>query len=177
LHGDTQSDTERAYQGNGKMLTQTQWFIVVMFIGGSIGFHRGWERSLITSTIIVMVTWALFLGTDVYTARLLTHWYVLPHMPSTQEIHAVAAPAYGAIFVWAHWIGSIWGRPGHTKTTDQRWAGIVPGAITGAAFLAYLSHWAAPALFTHNFTKYFPLLFGVAVVFDAFFLFFVARHR
>ena len=46
-----------------------------------------------------------------------------------------------------------WGAPSGEKHPDpkkssQRWAGIVPGAVTGAAFLAYLSHWAAPALFT-----------------------------
>jgi hypothetical protein len=159
------------------MLTQTQWFIVVMFISGSIGFHRGWERSLITSTIIVTVTWFLLLGGDVYTAALLTHWSVLPHMPTTQEIHAVAAPAYGAIFVMAHFTGSAWGKHPDMKHSSQRWAGIVPGMVTGAAFLAYLDHWAAPALFTANFTRYFPMLFGIAVVFNIFFLFFVARFR
>jgi hypothetical protein len=159
------------------MLTQTQWFLVVMFISGSVGFHRGWERSLITSTIIVMVTWFLLLGGDNFVAHQLTRWYVIPHMPSTQEIHAVAAPVYGAVFVLAHTAGSLWGRGPDPKKSNQRWAGIVPGAVTGAAFLAYLSHWAAPVLFTRAFTTYFPLLFGIAVVFNIFFLFFVARNR
>src|SRR5215469_9742727 len=163
--------------GRQSMLTQTQWFIVVMFIAGSVGFHRGWERSLITITIIVTVTWFLLLGGDIFTARLLTHWDVIPHMPSTGEIHAVAAPAYGAIFVLAHMASTYWGRAADPKKGSHRWAGVVPGAVTGAAFLAYLSHWAAPAMFTHTFTMYFPLLFGAAVIFNVFFLFFVARHR
>ena len=54
------------------MLTLTQWFLLVMFVAGTVGYLRGWERSLITGTIIVLVTWFLLLGGDVGLARLLT---------------------------------------------------------------------------------------------------------
>jgi hypothetical protein len=159
------------------MLTQTQLFLLAMFIAGSVGFLRGWERSIITSTIIVLVTWFVLLAGDIWLAQQLTHWQVLRKMPTPQEIHAVAAPFYGGIFVLAHFWGSLWGRGPDPKKTSHQWAGIVPGALTGVAFLAYLSHWAAPALFTSQFTKFFPVLFAIAVVFNIFFLFFIARHR
>jgi hypothetical protein len=155
------------------MLTQTQWFILAMFIAGSIGFHRGWERSLITSAIMVLVTWFLLLAGDVWFAQVLTNWQVLRTMPTTQVIHSVSAPAYGAIFILAHIAGSAWGRA--PKNASQRWVGTVPGAVTGAAFLAYLSHWAAPALFTQTFTTYFPLLFGIGVILNLVFLFITAK--
>jgi hypothetical protein len=155
------------------MLTQTQWFILAMFIAGSIGFHRGWERSLITSAIIVVVTWFLLLAGDVWFAHVLTDWQVLRTMPTIQVIHAVSAPVYGAVFVLAHVAGTAWGRA--PKNTPQRWLGTVPGAVTGAAFLAYLSHWAAPALFSQAFTAYFPLLFGIGVILNLFFLFIAAK--
>jgi hypothetical protein len=155
------------------MLTQIQWFILAMFIAGSIGFHRGWERSLITSAIMVLVTWFLLLAGDVWLAQVLTSWQVLRTMPTTQVIHAVSAPLYGAVFVLAHISATAWGRP--PKNASQRWLGTIPAAVTGAAFLAYLSHWAAPALFSQAFTTYFPLLFGIGVILNLFFLFIAAK--
>ena len=159
------------------MLTLTQWFLLVMFVAGTVGYLRGWERSLITGTIIVLVTWFLLLGGDVGLAQLLTNWQVLRDMPGTQAIHAVAAPLYGAVFVLAHAAGSHWGRVPNPKKPSLHWAGIVPGAVTGAAFVAYLSHWAAPELFSQAFTTYFPVLFGIGVLLNLVFLFVVAKSR
>jgi hypothetical protein len=159
------------------MLTLAQWFLLTMFVAGTIGYLRGWERSLITGTIIVLVTWFLLLGGDVWLSWVLTNWQVLRTMPSTQAIHAVAAPLYGAVFVLAHAAGSHWGRAPGPKKPSLHWAGIVPGAVTGAAFVAYLSHWAAPQLFTHAFTTYFPVLFGIGVLLNLLFLFIVAKSR
>jgi len=159
------------------MLTLAQWFLFVMLVAGWIGFLRGWERSLVTGTIIVLVTWFLLLGGDIGLAHLLTFWQVLRYMPSTQAIHAVAAPLYGAVVVMAHAAGSQWGRAPDPKKPSQHWAGIVPGAVTGAAFVAYLSHWAAPELFSQAFTTYFPVLFAIGVIFNLVFLYIVAKSR
>jgi hypothetical protein len=49
--------------------------------------------------------------------------------------------------------------------------------VTGAAFVAYLSHWAAPQLFSQAFTTYFPVLFGIGVLFNLVFLYIVAKSR
>ncbi|MGO8949361.1 MAG: hypothetical protein ACLQUY_17270 [Ktedonobacterales bacterium] len=155
------------------MLTQTQLFILALFISGSIGFHRGWERSVITSSIIILATWFMLMGGDVWFAQVLTNWQALGTMPTTQEIHAVSAPLYGAVFILAHMAGTHWGSA--PKTSSQRWFGIIPGAVNGIAFLAYLGNWAAPDLFSQPFTTYFPLFFGFGVLVNIFFLFVTAK--
>ena len=159
------------------MLTLAQWFLFIMFVTGTVGYLRGWERSLITGTIIVLVTWFLLLGGDVWLTQQLADWQVLRNMPGTQAIHAVAAPLYGAVSVLAYAAGSRWGRVPDPKKPVLHWAGIVPGAVTGAAFVAYLSHWAAPELFSKTFTTYFPLLFGIGVVINLVLLFIVSKSR
>lgn len=156
-------------------LTQTQWLLLTLFVSSVVGFQRGWERSLITSAIIVLVTWYLILGGDTWIFRTLTNWQALKTMPSTQVIHAVAAPLYGAFFVLAFMAGTYLGNA--PKTGFQRWVGIVPGAVTGLAFLAYLNQWAAPALFSHTFRTYFPLFFAIGVAVNLLFLLVVAKSH
>jgi hypothetical protein len=96
-------------------------------------------------------------------------------LPTVQEVHAVAAPLYGVAFVLAHMAGSRWGKA--PKTHGHRWTGVIPGAVTGGAFLAYLNERAAPALISHSFASFFPVLFAIGVILHVFFLFMTARSH
>jgi len=134
------------------VIGQTQCFLLVIVVAAAAGARRGWGREVITCAIILAtVLFLTFGGAD---------WLGNIFASLTWSVNHPQAVASGApdpppacspvakttismiVFIFmtwfAYWVGRRYGTP--PKNANHRIAGIIPGAINGAAIAYFVSH-------------------------------------
>lgn len=133
-------------------ISQTQCFMIAVVLAGALGARRGWGREVITCAI--MLGTVLFLSNG--GGNLVANW--LARFQSGASSTATAGVVNGqfvtangqllselifiGITIIGYSVGDKWGTA--PKSHNHRIAGIIPGAMNGAAMAYYISNTILP---------------------------------
>ncbi len=162
-----------------------QCFFIAILAFIVIGFQRGWRRELVSLVFALLASVLIrsntsdavggFLGRIPAFFAFLTNSQ--PPATSTQPVSFLAGPMWSLIiFVGLVVLGYVVGNRAFPKpaTPVERFIGIVPGVITGAVVLGYMTNYlraegAGSQRLTFNVpspdpASYIPLIFVIAIV-------------
>ena len=161
------------------IIGQTQCFMIALVIAAAIGAHRGWGREVITCAILLGTV--LFLANGGMNFLLgglanLTRGASLsgagadPNTCSPATKQTITTGLFGLMTYLGYRVGYRYGSP--PAHGGHRLAGIIPGALNGAAIAYYFSNALVPngnalTLFTPSAattTAYLPQIFGLALI-------------
>lgn len=163
--------------------TEQQCFFVAIFAFAIIGFQRGWRRELISLVFVMLATFLLRPGSgntfEQFLARILgAGGVLLTGNQSSAPAASTSLPLWGILLAFALVLalGYYVGNKSFPRaaTPAERFVGIVPGIITGAFVLGYLSQFFPKDATGHSFvsvavqtpdpSNYITILFVIAIV-------------
>jgi hypothetical protein len=158
---------------------QTQCYMLALVIAAAVGAHRGWGREVITCAILLGTVLFLFNGgIDFLLGGLgnLTRGTTAgiaagdPTTCSPATKQTITTGVFGLLTYLGYRAGSRYGSP--AQHSGHRIAGIIPGALNGAAIAYYFTNALVPngrqlTLFAptgETTTAYLPEVFGLGLI-------------
>ena len=130
-------------------ISQTQCFLIALVLTGVLGARRGWGREVITCAIILGTVLFLSNGGGNLLASWLTQFQTDASATATAGANGtplvnsngqlLSNLIFGGMTIIGYSVADRWGAP--PRTHNHRIAGIIPGAINGAAIAFYASNW------------------------------------
>lgn len=132
------------------ILTETQFFVIVMLIAAARGYTRGWHREIITCAIILGSVLFLTIGGGDAIAQLLS---TIPNMfrgvaPGVNLATVTPNPTFDFIVligftVLADFAGGHYGTG--PKVVQHRLSGMIAGSVSGLALVYYVTRQLLPS--------------------------------
>lgn len=133
-------------------ISQTQCFLLAVVLAGVLGARRGWGREVITCAIILGTVLFLSNGGGSLLSRWLTSFQTSASSTATagtisgSVVNAngqlLSELIFAGVTLIAYSVGDKWGAA--PKSHNHRIAGIIPGAMNGAAMAYYVSNSILP---------------------------------
>jgi len=132
------------------ILTENQFFFVLLLIAAVTGYARGWHREIITTAVVLGCVLFLTIGGGDVLAQIL--FVAIPDVLRGDPLrlnftNATPNPAVDAITltvftVLGHLAGSRFGAA--PKSSQHRLSGMIAGAVTGLALVYYITRKLLP---------------------------------